>query len=107
MFKIYKIKPVPTGNRGRHAGNLWIQSETMPESTEPSQEGNGGFLLRLPYTRSDAAHIRALEHVSLISTRPGTQGAARTSFIILPVDKRNNNWSSLVNGITFPSFFPR
>lgn len=50
-------------------------------------------------------HIRTLKHVSFISTRPGTREGARTSFIILPVDKRNNNWSSLVNGITFPSFF--
>lgn len=37
VFKIYKIKPVPTGNTGRHACNPWIQSETMSESTEPSQ----------------------------------------------------------------------
>lgn len=36
VLKIYKIKPAPTGNTGRHACNLWIQSETMPESTEPS-----------------------------------------------------------------------
>lgn len=50
-------------------------------------------------------HIGNVKHVSFISTRPGTQEAARTSFIILPVDKRNNNWSSLVKGITFPSFF--
>lgn len=32
-------------------------------------------------------------------------GSCQTSFIILPVDKRNNNWSSLVNGINFPQFF--
>lgn len=37
VFKIYKLKPAPTGNTGRHACNLWIQSETTPESTEPSQ----------------------------------------------------------------------
>lgn len=37
VFQIYKIKPAPTGNTGRHACNLWIQSEITPESTEPSQ----------------------------------------------------------------------
>lgn len=55
------------------------------------------------------AHMSPLVRGSLIPTRPGAREAASTSFI-LPVDKRNNNWSSLVNGITFPSvvvcFFP-
>lgn len=48
------------------------------------------------------AHMSPLVRGSLIPTRPGAREAASTSFI-LPVDKRNNNWSSLVNGITFPS----
>lgn len=88
MSRIYKIKPAPTGNTGRHACDLCIQSETAPESTEPSQQATAGLLLMLPVWRSLELWSTS---VSLISTRPGTLEAARTSFIILPVDKRNNN----------------
>lgn len=65
------------------------------------QRRGSGLLLMLPVWRSLELWSAS---VSLISTRPGTLEAARTSFIILPVDKRNNNvitgkWNN------FPIFF--